>query len=225
MKKIQLSLILLFFGIQLTFLSGQAMPLNDQEEKQLLYLLEEEKLARDVYLALNEKWNHQVFNHIVASEERHFNSVKSVAKSYNLKIQSALLLNEHGRFQSPDLQRLYDELVNTGNQSMTDALKIGAKIEELDIKDLDEALAGTENPDLTTLYTRLRRASENHLRAFTKNLNNQGVIYLPIILTKKQYDDIVNAVNGKGECCSDATGKASCAGENKGKGKACCNAN
>ena len=34
-----------------------AQPVNDKEKAALIYMREEEKLARDVYLTLYEKWN------------------------------------------------------------------------------------------------------------------------------------------------------------------------
>ncbi len=39
----------------------QAAGLNDAEKNYLLLMREEEKLARDVYQALNAKWNHRTF--------------------------------------------------------------------------------------------------------------------------------------------------------------------
>jgi hypothetical protein len=45
--------------------------LSPQEAESLLFMREEEKLARDVYITLYEQWNNQVFANISNSEQRH----------------------------------------------------------------------------------------------------------------------------------------------------------
>jgi hypothetical protein len=37
----------------------------------------------------------------------------------------------------------------------------------MDIKDLDERILQTDNPDIKSVYENLKQGSENHLRAFT----------------------------------------------------------
>ena len=54
---------------------------------------------------------------------------------------------------------------------MTEALAVGAEIEELDIVDLDARTAGTEVAAIDAVYAELRSGSENHLRAFTRSLD------------------------------------------------------
>ncbi len=66
------------------------------------------------------------------------------------------------------------------------------EIEEIDIKDLIDAIKSTDNEDLKFVYGNLLRASENHLRAFTRNLNRRGVNYQPIHLDKNYYLEIIN---------------------------------
>ena len=188
MKNIQSVLMVLFLGLQIVPAFSQTSNFSEDERKDVIYMLEEEKLARDVYLELGEKWEIQIFENIASSEERHYASVKQIAKKNNLLVPAFVQSDEKGKFENQDLQVLFDELVRTGNQSLVDALEIGAKIEELDIKDLDAAIANTGNGELTALYTRLKKASENHLRAFTKNLDKQGVDYKPVILSKKQLE-------------------------------------
>lgn len=68
------------------------------------------------------------------------------------------------------MQALYEELIAIGSESLQNALIVGANIEEIDIIDLDEAIAATDNLDSQKIYESLRKGSENHLRAFVKNL-------------------------------------------------------
>ena len=73
---------------------------------------------------------------------------------------------------------MYDELIASGNTGMEAAFRAGAReSEEVDIKDLKEAIAVTSNNDIKSTYEYLVQASENHLRAFVRNLNRLGIVY------------------------------------------------
>ena len=163
------------------------------------------------------------FQNISISEERHISELKGIATRNNLTIPETVINDERGKFQNETLQNLYDELVSTGNQSLIDALKVGAKVEEVDIKDLEESIENTRIQGLKQIYIRLKNASENHLRAFVKSMKKQGLDYQPVLLAKADFDKIVSPENVKGACCSDQKGKATCKGEKGGNGnKACC---
>jgi len=70
---------------------------------------------------------------------------------------------------------------------------VGALVEEVDIQDLDLLRENiVSHPSIDQVYLSLREGSENHLRAFVKNLGNQGVSYSPIILTEELYSEIIS---------------------------------
>ena len=74
-----------------------------------------------------------------------------------------------------------------------EALKVGALIEETDILDLQEQIdEKIDNKDITQVYTSLLNGSYNHLKAFTKVLKFNGVIYEPVLMEKKDFDSIVS---------------------------------
>jgi hypothetical protein len=81
--------------------------------------------------------------------------------------------------------------VEEGKRSFKDALRVGIKIEKLDIKDLKEAIARTDKPDIRTVYRRLLRGSQNHLRAFTKLLNGASPSEVEIESGDYYYDEEV----------------------------------
>ena len=58
----------------------QAASLSDEEVYWLMYMREEEKLARDVYATLYEKWGTRIFNNIRVSEQRHMDAVKALSR-------------------------------------------------------------------------------------------------------------------------------------------------
>ena len=163
--------------------------LTDAEKEKILYMVEEEKLARDVYKTLYDKWGIQVFANIARSEQMHVDSVLYLIEKYGLENP---LQDEVGKFTNPDIQALYDQLVAQGSQSAVDALKVGALIEEVDIKDLDEAIADAQAPDVIQIFENLRSGSYNHLRAFTSVLKTYGVDYTPQILSPDRYQEIIS---------------------------------
>ncbi len=231
MKKLPLIALLILLGAQFAPLFSQMVALSEEEQQDLQYMLEEEKLARDVYVALNEKWDHLAFQKISASEERHFSSLKLVAQNHNLSVPATVKKDQPGLFKNKELQARYNAFVTTGNQSLVAALQVGAKIEELDIKDLEAAQSRTKNEQLKGLYTRLQTASEKHLRTFSLQLKQQGLDYTPVILGQAEYDNIINQAKSQGKACAGkGKGKGCCQGDKaKGKsgagcgsGKACC---
>lgn len=166
--------------------------LSDVEIESLLYMREEEKLARDVYLTLYEEWKMPIFNNIGSSEQTHMDAVKTLLDRYGLEDPAAG--KDVGVFTNLTLQELYDQLVEEGKQSLTDALHVGAAIEEIDILDLEESIAQTDEADIRLIYENLMKGSRNHLRSFVSTLERQaGETYQPQYLSQPTYDTIVDS--------------------------------
>ena len=164
--------------------------LSDLEKEGLLFMREEEKLARDVYITLNDIYNLRVFKNISRSEQIHMNAVKYLLDIYELEDPAEG--NEVGVFTNPDLQTLYDNLIASGMVDEIEALKVGALIEETDIADLQTHIAEIDdNADIKFVYQNLLRGSSYHLRAFVFNLKVRGVIYEPQILDSLLYMDLL----------------------------------
>lgn len=171
-------------------------PLSPGETNILLYMREEEKLAHDVYLTLGNQWNALVFSNISESEATHMAAVKVLLDRYSLSDPAAG--NDVGVFTNTTLQALYDSLVVVGQQSLIDALKVGTAIEEIDIIDIANALTYIDNQDLIYVFDNLMKGSRNHLRAFVRNLDMQGVNYVPQYLDQASYDAIINSATEHG---------------------------
>ena len=148
--------------------SVQTVALTDDENYWLTYMREEEKVARDVYLYLNEKWNIRIFKNIAASEQVHMDAIKALLDTYTLPDPATGM--GKGEFTHPDLQELYDDLIRQGSISKLEALKVGVIIEETDIDDLNEGIATTRHNDIKTVYSNLLQGSLNHLDAFESTL-------------------------------------------------------
>ncbi len=163
--------------------------LTEFEGDELLFMREEEKLARDVYIFLYSKWQQNTFKNISNSEQQHMNSLKILIDKYSLT--DPVGNNPVGVFTNPDLQSLYNSLIETGSVSLEEALKVGAAIEEIDINDLDKAILETDNEDFDIVYSNLRKGSENHLRSFVGVLTKMGIAYAPVYLSVEEYNKIV----------------------------------
>ena len=155
----------------------------------LLFMIEEEKLAADVYSALDEKWDMRVFENIGRAELTHQAAVKRLLDRYSLPDPRM----GEGEFANETLQDLYNDLVAQGSVSVRDALMAGAAIEEIDLLDLEEYMAQTDKEDILLVYANLLRGSENHLRAFVNNLERQRVEYTPQYLSEEGYRSIMEA--------------------------------
>ena len=164
--------------------------LSDAEKDSLLKMIQDEKLARDVYTSLYKKWNLEVFNNISKAEQRHMNAIIDLLQKYELK-NPVENLNE-GEFADTDFADLYKNLVEQGNQSEVEALKVGATIEDLDIADLDEYLSQVDNQDITQVYTYLKNGSKNHLRAFINNLKEKDENYKAQYISEEEFNSILN---------------------------------
>jgi hypothetical protein len=168
-------------------------PLSAAEQTSLVFMREEEKLARDVYVYLDSLWGASVptFSNIARSEATHMASVLTLLQRYALPDPAAA--TGLGQFSDPRLQVLYDQLVAGGSVSLVEALKVGAAIEEIDIIDLQAALALVDNRDIRLVYENLLSGSRNHLQAFVRALQQQGVVYTPQYLAPADYAAIVGS--------------------------------
>ncbi len=146
---------------------GGGTPLSSSEARsvRLTYLTEEEKVARDVYVALAELYPDTPFAQIAASEQRHMDALGRQLERAGLSNPNDTL--EVGEFRSAELQRLYDDLVAQGSTSRAAALGVGRTIERTDIKDLRANAERVDDAMLKRVFTNLERASRRHLAMFT----------------------------------------------------------
>jgi len=176
--------------------------LSQAEIDGLLLMREEEKLARDVYITLYEKWNLRTFEYIgQGSETTHMDAMKNLLDRYGL--EDPVGENIPGVFQNEELQNAYDELVEKGSQSIEDAILVGAYIEDLDIYDLERLIVETDNDDIKIVYQNLLKGSRNHLRAFDRQLQRYNISYEAKFLTQKEYDRIASSTQEAGGAISD----------------------
>jgi len=193
--------LLLVFVLSLSFLSACSddegdntnenvlnQTLTESDINALLFMLEEEKLARDTYRYLNNEWALNQFANIKNSEQTHMDAVENLLIQYNIDYT---ILPE-GEFANQTLQNYYNQFILDGSLSQANALQIGATIEDLDIVDLRDHLEATTNLDLISVFNSLQCGSRNHLRSFVFGIENTGNTYTPQFLSLEEYNVIID---------------------------------
>ncbi|MBF0289476.1 MAG: DUF2202 domain-containing protein [SAR324 cluster bacterium] len=165
--------------------------LTSQEYQYLVYMREEEKLARDVYQFLFQKWQLSIFYSIAQSEHRHTGSIGSLLQTYD--IADPTLNFGPGEYKNTHITELYQQLTSKGQESVLEALKVGALIEEVDIHDLDLAIQATDKNDIIMVYSNIRNGSYHHFRAFVHSIELYGQPYQAAVLPQKTVDMIVQS--------------------------------
>lgn len=139
--------------------------LTDAEIAGLQFMREEEKVARDIYLAMAQQYNLRIFKNIAKSEQVHMNALKVLLTRFG--VDDPVTNNEPGVFTNPQLQNLYNTLLARGMSSANEALLVGKDIELTDIADLENQLQNVvNNTYVQRVYNNLNRASHFHLNAF-----------------------------------------------------------
>jgi len=147
---------------------------TEAETAGLLFMREEEKLARDVYTYFYARYKLPVFLNVSKSENAHMSSVLRLITGFNITDNST---NDPGVYVNAQLIDLYKQLIAMGDVSVIDALKAGVLIEQTDISDLQNALLAVENLSVKTVYNNIMAGSNAHLKAFIWNLKIKGVTY------------------------------------------------
>ena len=165
--------------------------LTIEDKNALLFMLEEEKLARDTYEYLDELYGINQFSNIKLSEQTHMNAIVSLLDQY--KIDYTVL--PYGEFENKEMQDLYDQFVEKGQLDSMNALEVGATIEDLDIVDLEEFIEATSNTSIISVFESLQCGSRNHLRSFVGAIENSNESYEPQFLSIEEYKEIIDDTN------------------------------
>ena len=162
--------------------------LSDEQKETLSYMWNEEKLAKDVYLALNAVYpSQQLYNIATKAETQHQAAVEALLKKYNLNVEAvldpaavysatALAAIAPGKYTVPVLQNLYDSLYSMGVASARASLEVGCMVEVTDVNDLDRDILLVDNlADVKAIFQNLRTGSYSHYWAFDSGLKSIGV--------------------------------------------------
>jgi hypothetical protein len=132
----------------------------------LKYMVEEEKLARDVYTVLAKTAAYPKFRNIASAEQFHMDQLSIVLENYG--IWNPTLNRKPGVFFNKELAALYKTLITKGQLSALDAIEVGIIIEEKDIADLTAMETLITQEDIQFVVNYLKAGSINHLAAFKR---------------------------------------------------------
>ena len=168
MKRLTATAALIGLALTAIALPAQAVTtkLSSIVKAQLIYLIQEEKLARDVYAALAAKSMTPKFSNITQSEQTHMDALAVILSTYG--ISNPTTGKKAGVFADKGIAALYKSLVAKGSKSEIDAIAVGVTIEELDIKDIDKLSKSISQADIKFALANLRKGSLNHLAAFKR---------------------------------------------------------
>jgi hypothetical protein len=132
----------------------------------LTFIVQEEKLAHDLYVQLASTSGAQQFQNVLNSESTHISLVQGLLATYNV-VDPTIGLAE-GEFVDQELQALYDSLLASGSVDRAGAIAAGIAVEEKDIADIEVMLASDLPSDVASVLERLLSGSQNHLAAFQR---------------------------------------------------------
>ena len=177
--------------------------LSTAEVGSLLFMREEEELARDLYLDIYAAKDNRlnVFKNISDNAEtRHAEAMLVLLNTYGIEDPST---GQHNTYTSLELQNLYNQLLSDaiGSDDLA-ALRVGALVEETDIQDIvnDMTLISADHQDILATYNNLLCGSKNHLRSFVKQIERtSGQAY---VIQVPEIADEINAVlnSPQGQC-------------------------
>lgn len=191
--------------------------LDSAEATHLIFMREEEKLARDVYMTLSSLYpDSRVFVNIgEGSEQTHTDMIRDQLEAYGIddpNPETNNLPTSIGVYTGNEYGTYFTEkfvyLTELGSRSELDALYVGAFIEELDMHDIVECpdyieetdngvedcgMNYTDEAPLINAYSSLVDGSKNHLRAFVGQI--EAIIgegnYVAQIISQEEVDEIL----------------------------------
>jgi hypothetical protein len=180
--------------VLIILLSGQSSGVKKTLNDKLWYQLELEKVAMDYYDAMYEKWEMVAFRNLSRSERRHMECMELVI--IEIGDEKMIELQGVGKFKHSDLQRLYDDVMKLGMESLIKAFIASANLEEKNIKDVMELITLTENEEVRLSLNNLLETSKCHLNVMVCQLKNHDVGYKPVLLTISEYIDCLETTPG-----------------------------
>lgn len=160
------------------------IPLTECEIEGIVLVREERKLASDLFSELYDTWDFEIFKLISQSEQTYMDEIKELIDKFN--IEDPVKDNSRGIFTSPYIKKLYSNLVEKGNKSAYESVRIAATLEDLSIKDLNDLLELSTKKEIITLYNSLRMASIGYIRAISKELKKYDRRYQAQFLSNEE---------------------------------------
>ncbi len=171
-------------------LSQVKFAFSPEDQKSVEHMIEEERLAVELYQMLAKVWDQPIFKEILAEEKVHLVRVQRLGKKYHVEESQ----REYGEYLDQNLQNLFNGFRIRANASEKEALLVAAEFEERDIVDLQKYFNTTDNADLIITYEFLLEEAKDHLRIIYKVLSEKGINYTPVYMHEDYFNEIVRRI-------------------------------
>jgi len=161
---------------------------SPREIQGILFIWQEEKAARDLYISLYDETNLSIFMDLVRSEQNHMDQAKSMIDKFGLQTP---VPDMPGELENQTLKEIYNRLQAQGKLSHQEALKSAATFEEISIMDLEKEIAATNMEEIGVVYQGLLAGSRKHLRSYVTDLQELGIQYSPQYLSPSEFEEIM----------------------------------
>lgn len=179
-------------------------PLTADEIEFLYAIREDEKVARDLYLAFSAKYPKVTqISKIATAESSHIACVEAVLDYYEIEYPA---LGANGVFEDATRQAFYNELVDKSS-TLIEASSTMALVEEETIFAYKSVQGQIANANISLIVTNMIKASSNHLRATVRHIKALGGNYVPSYLTTEEFDTIIKSAFQGGKAYGKQNGK------------------
>lgn len=170
--------------------SGTTSALSQREVEGVLFIWEEEKVARDLYVSLYNETRLSIFTNLSRSEQNHMDQARALIDKYGLQTP---VKDEPGLFSNRTLIGLYNDLLARGRRSPQNALEASAAFEEISIRDLEREIAAAKAENVRVVYEGLLAGSRKHLRSYVRALQERGIQYAPQYISHEEFEAVIKA--------------------------------
>lgn len=176
-------LVLISFIIVATTLNSQ-ITISAEESKQVIQILEQRKMARDLYYKLYKTWHSDTFKRLSDSEQIYLNSLKKLTTKLN--IIDPTIDDTKGVFSSDYITKLYIDFSKIGLSSDYEAFRIAATVQDLMINDINQLLNSSSDKSIIDAMNNTKQGSISHLRACNREIKKFGMTYQAQFLSTEE---------------------------------------
>lgn len=169
--------------------TNQTSGISTDEQKALVQIFEQEKLARDVYSQIGEKFGIKILKNAAIGKQKQM----SLILDFMTLNQVAVAFDDaQGVFKSPELRENYSAFLTEGLGSLNNAFRVGAKMEDYNIYHIDKILATQTTGKLVLLLSKLSCSAGNELKTQVNMLVGNGEMFMPDYISVKLYRSIMH---------------------------------
>ncbi len=146
--------------------------LSPREIDDMNYLIENEKLLRDYFNVMYNKYNLSLFQNVAKSEQSHLNFLAVKFLRYDLKNPTEE--KPAGEYVNPELQQTYDIMIAKGETNIYAALLAGSSKVKEDVEDIPLMIDQFEgNADIVLIFSNILIESQKNREVLEQELKVQ----------------------------------------------------